>query len=78
VLPEQTAGVAELGLTESDLTVSTVDGRRMVEVDTESPTPLLHRLMSRAVARGIELEGLEVARPSLEDVYLSLTAEDKA
>jgi ABC-2 type transport system ATP-binding protein len=77
VLPEQAGGVAELGLTDAELTVSPVDGRRMVEVDTESPTPVLHRLTSWAVARGIELEGLEVTRPSLEDVYLSLTAEDK-
>jgi ABC-2 type transport system ATP-binding protein len=78
VLPEQADGAAELGLADSHLTVSPIDGRRMVEVDTDSPTPLLHRLTSWAVAHGIELEGLEVARPSLEDVYLSLTAEDKA
>ena len=77
VLPEG-ATVAEFGLSESSLTVSPVDGRRMVEVETHSPTPLLHRLTSWAVARQTELEGLEVARPSLEDVYLALTAEDDA
>jgi ABC-2 type transport system ATP-binding protein len=48
----------------------------MIEIETESPTAVLHRLTSWAVANETELEGLEVARPSLEDVYLSLTAED--
>ncbi|MGD1011525.1 MAG: ABC transporter ATP-binding protein [Acidimicrobiales bacterium] len=76
VLPEQ-VGVADLGLVDANLTVSPVDGRRMIEVDTKSPTPLLHRLTAWAVDHQVELEGLEVARPSLEDVYLSLTAEDK-
>jgi ABC-2 type transport system ATP-binding protein len=76
VLPEKAAGVVDLGLAQADLTVSPVDGRRMVEIATDSPTALLHRLTSWAVERGIELEGLGVARPSLEDVYLSLTAED--
>jgi ABC-2 type transport system ATP-binding protein len=76
VLPEQVSDVSELGLASSHLTVSPVDGRRMVEVETGSPTSLLHGLTSWAMARGMELEGLEVARPSLEDVYLSLTAED--
>jgi len=35
----------------------------------------LHRLTSWALGSLIELEGLEVTRPSLEDVYLSLTGE---
>jgi ABC-2 type transport system ATP-binding protein len=48
----------------------------MIEIETESPTSVLHRLTSWAVEHKTELEGLEVARPSLEDVYLSLTAED--
>jgi ABC-2 type transport system ATP-binding protein len=76
VLPDQATSVAELGLSDAELTVSSVDRRRMVEVDTDSPTPVLHRLTSWAVAHHLELEGLEVSRPSLEDVYLSLTAED--
>jgi ABC-2 type transport system ATP-binding protein len=37
------------------------------------PTRVLHELTSWAVGRGIELEGLEVSRPTLEDVYLELT-----
>jgi ABC-2 type transport system ATP-binding protein len=34
----------------------------------------LHRLTGWALDSGVSLEGLEVIRPSLEDVYLSLTA----
>jgi hypothetical protein len=34
---------------------------------------VLAELTAAAVARGEELEGLEVRRPTLEDVYLSLT-----
>ena len=47
-------------------------GRR-VEHETDDPTDLLHRLTSDALARGERLEGLEVNRPTLEDVYLELT-----
>ena len=39
------------------------------------PTRRLHELTAEALARGEELEGLEVRRPTLEDVYLELTAE---
>ena len=46
-----------------------------VVVQTEKPTKLLHELTSEALATGHELEGLEVRRASLEDVYLSLTKE---
>jgi ABC-2 type transport system ATP-binding protein len=44
-------------------------------VNTTEPTKLLHRLTAEALAEGRELEGLSVRRPTLEDVYLSLTAE---
>jgi hypothetical protein len=37
---------------------------------------VLAELTSAAVARGEELDGLQVKRPSLEEVYLALTAED--
>jgi len=76
VMPEQAGDVAELGLADAKLTASSLDGRRLVEVSTDSPTPLLHRLTSWAVDHQVELEGLEVTRPTLEDVYLLLTAED--
>jgi ABC-2 type transport system ATP-binding protein len=48
------------------------DGRR-VEHQTDDPTDLLHRLTRDALARGERLEGLEVSRPRLEDIYLELT-----
>jgi ABC-2 type transport system ATP-binding protein len=50
------------------------DGRR-VELETDDPTELLHRLTSEALARGERLANLTVTRPTLEDVYLELTAE---
>jgi ABC-2 type transport system ATP-binding protein len=45
-------------------------------VQTDEPTRVLAELTSAAVARGEELEGLQVRRPSLEEVYLALTAEE--
>ncbi len=50
------------------------DGQDVV-VRTTEPTKLLQRLTTEALAEGRELEGLSVRRPTLEDVYLSLTAE---
>jgi ABC-2 type transport system ATP-binding protein len=50
------------------------DGRR-VEHQTDDPTELLHRLTRDAIARGERLEGLTVTRPTLEEIYLELTAE---
>jgi ABC-2 type transport system ATP-binding protein len=50
-----------------------LDGREVVE-RTSSPTRRLHELTAAALARGEELEGLEVRRPTLEDVYLELTS----
>ena len=40
----------------------------------ERPVDALHRLTGWALDRDIDLQGLEVRRPSLEDVYLQLTA----
>jgi ABC-2 type transport system ATP-binding protein len=45
-----------------------------VTLRTNAPTRDLAPLLSWAVVRGYELEGLTVSRPSLEDVYLELTA----
>ena len=54
------------------------DGEEML-VKTSEPTRVLHELTAAAVARGEELERLEVRRPTLEDVYLALVqAEAKA
>jgi ABC-2 type transport system ATP-binding protein len=44
---------------------------------TEDPTTLLHEATAAALARGERLEELSVTRPSLEDVYLELTAEQR-
>jgi ABC-2 type transport system ATP-binding protein len=46
--------------------------------ETDDPTGLLHQLTSGALARGVPLRDLSVTRPSLEDVYLELTAEGEA
>ena len=43
------------------------------ELRTLDPTRALHELTGWAVDRGVELDGLEVTRPTLEDVYLELT-----
>jgi len=66
----------------SDLTGGAVEteihyrrgGEEIVE-RTQDPTRRLHELTAEALARGEELEGLEVRRPTLEDIYLELTAE---
>ena len=50
------------------------DGEPVVE-RTRDATRRLNELTSEALARGEELGELEVRRPTLEDVYLELTAE---
>ena len=47
-----------------------------VLLQTAEPTRVLHELTAEALARGEELDRLEVRRPTLEDVYLALTEED--
>jgi ABC-2 type transport system ATP-binding protein len=47
----------------------------VLEIRTADPTRTLHELTGWALDRGFPLEELSVARPSLEDVYLELTAE---
>jgi ABC-2 type transport system ATP-binding protein len=42
--------------------------------ETDDPTTFLHELTTTALARGEKLESLSVSRPTLEDVYLELTA----
>jgi ABC-2 type transport system ATP-binding protein len=42
---------------------------------TEDITRALHTLTTWAIDTGVMIEGLEVLRPSLEDVYLELTGE---
>jgi len=50
------------------------DGETVTERTTD-PTRRLHELTAEALARGEELDRLEVRRPTLEDVYLELTSE---
>jgi ABC-2 type transport system ATP-binding protein len=45
------------------------------EFTPDDVTEALHRLTGWALDNKISLDGLEVTRPSLEDVYLSLTGE---
>jgi ABC-2 type transport system ATP-binding protein len=42
--------------------------------ETDDPTTFLHELTTAALARGERLDSLSVTRPTLEDVYLELTA----
>jgi ABC-2 type transport system ATP-binding protein len=46
-----------------------------VVLETEEPVRALHELTGEALRDGFELSGLEVHRPTLEEVYLSLTEE---
>jgi ABC-2 type transport system ATP-binding protein len=68
---------AELGASSSRYTVAwrSAETGELVARETEDPTALLHQLTSAALARGDALRDLSVTRPSLEDVYLELTAE---
>jgi ABC-2 type transport system ATP-binding protein len=47
----------------------------LIERETDDPTRLLHELTGEALADGRRLEELSVGRPTLEDVYLELTAD---
>jgi ABC-2 type transport system ATP-binding protein len=67
---------SELSPGRSRYRVSYLSGGRRVEHQTDDPTELLHRLTRDALGRGERLEGLEVSRPTLEDVYLELTSEE--
>jgi ABC-2 type transport system ATP-binding protein len=69
---------AQLGPASAGYRVSYLSGGRRVEHQTDDPTELLHRLTRDALARGERLEGLEVTRPTLEEVSLELTHEADA
>jgi ABC-2 type transport system ATP-binding protein len=56
--------------------ISYRENGREVELETTTPVETLNELTSRALAEEFELEGLEVTRPSLEDVYLELTKSE--
>jgi ABC-2 type transport system ATP-binding protein len=67
---------AELTTTDLQTEIRYRQNGEEVLVRTDEPTRVLAELTSAAVARGEELEGLQVRRPSLEEVYLALTAEE--
>jgi ABC-2 type transport system ATP-binding protein len=64
VVPEQYRGHA------------TRDG--FAEIRVEDPVRALYDLTSWALGADVRLDGLEVTRPSLEDIYLELTSADDA
>jgi ABC-2 type transport system ATP-binding protein len=68
-VPAGTADVPDWGQ------ATTSDGT--FEIHTEDPTKLLHDLTGWALDHGLRFETLEVRRPSLEDVYLQLTADQE-
>ena len=70
--PQELIGVAP------EVEVRYRESGRDVIVTTAEPTRLLAELTSAALAEGRELEGLEVRRPTLEDVYLGLVDEEPA
>jgi ABC-2 type transport system ATP-binding protein len=69
------AGVAAADLPGDVLRAIGGDGTANGEVQlrTEDPVAILNALTGWALARDLKLDGLEVRRPSLEDVYLELT-----
>ena len=67
------AGITAADLPQLEAAV-TVEGSAVL-LATERPTATVHAVTGWAVERGLDLPGLTVERPSLEDVYLSLTEE---
>lgn len=61
-----------------DVEIRYRENGRDVILTTHEPTRVLAELTARAVAENRELEGLEVRRPTLEDVYLELVDETEA
>ncbi|HEY3543274.1 MAG TPA: ABC transporter ATP-binding protein [Gaiellaceae bacterium] len=67
----------ELTTAEIDVEIRYRRNGEEILLRTSEPTRVLHELTSAAVARGEELDRLEVRRPSLEEVYLALVQEDE-
>jgi ABC-2 type transport system ATP-binding protein len=66
-------GLSLDGLPASDVSVAENGG---VVVHTTDPTRDLYRITGWAIDHGVELTGLSVSQPSLEDIYLELTGEE--
>jgi ABC-2 type transport system ATP-binding protein len=68
-LPPQ-LGVGDLP---ADLAAASRVSNGVVRLESERPVELLNRLTGWALEQSVNLGGLEVRRPSLEDIYLELT-----
>jgi ABC-2 type transport system ATP-binding protein len=64
------------GAAAADLPVPATLHNGGVLIECEEPTKALHMLTSWALDRNVELSGLSVTRPTLEDVYLELTGDE--
>lgn len=65
------------GFETSDLPIPGATARdSVVSISHPSPTRLLNDLTTWALAQSVELEGLSVERPTLEDVYLQLVGDE--
>ena len=54
---------------------ATRDGATVM-LETDATTQSLHTLTGWAIDHGVDLDGMTVTRPSLEDVYLELVGDD--
>jgi len=66
--------VPPIPLPESLQKSARLDGEN-IELETDDPTQALFELTSWAMQSAMSLDGLQVTRPSLEDVYLEITGE---
>ena len=83
------ARFARISPRKARMIVNLVRGRQagealqLLEFSTKAGAPVVKKLIESAVANarttspGVDLDGLEVARPSLEDVYLELTRQER-
>ena len=51
-------------------------GQGVFEIQTATPTAILHQLTAWAVGEGIEFEEISVTRPSLEDIFIEVTSSN--
>jgi ABC-2 type transport system ATP-binding protein len=65
------------GVTPDQVPVPATDVDGVTEVRTEDEVRVLHQLTGWAIDNGYALDQLTVERPSLEDVYLQLTAVEE-
>jgi len=63
------------GFSTGALPVPATAANGVIAVETASPTQALHLLTDWAVRQGLELGGLTVNPPSLEEIYLRLTSD---